>query len=437
MKNKILLGICALSLAAFINNNIVEASTGDNIYPIEPVSSVTYTLPKVFNYEIGKDKYLINYGANMNNQIVIKKNGKSIYKGAPITDTVGNVECISIRGKVFWRVTNKNKDFTKKQVVLLSEDNNDKNVRIYFDSKDFYAPDGYSFYEIISSAENHNRAKANSYLVEGDYLTAAFINTASNNFADIPAYYYILDYDKKNDKLVSVEAGDNKDFDAEVHKVHESVGIEDEKFSAKKIIKSSDNYRLVYQEINTGNTLADNAINNSIMNEVNTALAKTGEDGVVKVKMESAVTSENDKYISILSLITVDKGGNTQEYIEYGDVYDKANGQRIPLNLLADVDVDFVANKTFYRDLTYPNGEKYKNRDLIKEADRISDDYIINAKGQIILLYANKELVPAKYGRPGINVNKCSKINPYFLADVNNDEEVKNIYFDDENDEEY
>ena len=157
------------------------------------------------------------------------------------------------------------------------------------------------------------------------------------------------------------------------------------------------------------------------MNKVNMALGKTAEEGIIKVKMDSIVTSENDKYISVLSLITVDKGGNTQEYIEYGDVYDKANGQRIPLNLLADVDVDFVANKTFYRDLTYPNGEKYKNRDLIKEADRISDDYIINAKGQIILLYANKELVPAKYGRPGINVNKCSKINPYFLADVNND----------------
>ena len=70
MKNKILLGICALSLATFINNSIVEAATGNDIYPVEPVSSVTYTLPKAFNYEIGKDKYLINYGANMNNKLV-------------------------------------------------------------------------------------------------------------------------------------------------------------------------------------------------------------------------------------------------------------------------------------------------------------------------------------------------------------------------------
>ena len=421
MKNKILLGICALSLATFINNSIVEAAIGNDIYPVEPVSSVTYTLPKAFNYEIGKDKYLINYGANMNNKLVIKKNGKVIYSGAPIENSVGSVECLSIRDKIFWRVTSKSKDFNKKQTVLLAEDNADKKVRSYFNSKEISVPEGYVFYEINSSAENFNRAKANSYFVDGDYLTAVFINTVTNNFTDIPAYYYILDYNKTNDKLVSMEAGNNHDFDAEVHKLHEIIGAPDEKSSAKKAIRSGDNYRLVYQEVNTGNPSVDNAINNSIMNKVNMALGKTAEEGIIKVKMDSIVTSENDKYISVLSLITVDKGGNTQEYIEYGDVYDKANGQRIPLNLLADVDVDFVANKTFYRDLTYPNGEKYKNRDLIKEADRISDDYIINAKGQIILLYANKELVPAKYGRPGINVNKCSKINPYFLADVNND----------------
>lgn len=379
----------------------------------------TNTVIKSYTCDVNGDKYFIDYGSTAKNNLLIKKNNKVIYNAAPISGEIHKVDCLAIRGKIFWRISSDFMRSVNREAVLLGEDTDTGLLKSYFDPKNYYSPSNTKFFDLITARERYG-IPDNSSTNTGNCLIAEYSYRPENRFSQINhVYRYILDYDNNKGKFIYTEPQFNPEIDDYIAKAHSMIGKPDKPLHIRKHIKETEKYSVAYPEINTGNISVDNAINNDLCNAANEIIEMANNHPqIYYANMEYTIVSETDKYISVIILHKVFAGGNHEGGKEIGVVYSKINGQRIPLSNFADVSLNYLQSRARNGGLINPYGLKHPAYKLLSLPARIPDSYCINKNGQLIVMFQNYELVAYASGRPGIDITGIMKSNVDYVGNT-------------------
>ena len=159
-------------------------------------------------------------------------------------------------------------------------------------------------------------------------------------------------------------------------------------------------YKVTYPVVTLEKAKAAQRINDDILRMVNETkkLAQSTDPVYVAVGTNYEIISEDDKYLNLIFTSWDNLGGAHGMYYDFGIVYDKKSGKRVPYTKFAkaitpDALYDGIQAgtiKVYCRDLVTQSSAPFLS--YIKKADfELSQYYILN-KGKVYLMYPPYEL---------------------------------------------